>query len=69
VVLLVSGDTPFRPLEDKATDSEQGTSDKERNRRVFDGLTSLPSRVLSLIKEENKLRSLVCGGDELFAVS
>ncbi|CAN6335147.1 unnamed protein product [Urochloa humidicola] len=42
---------------------------KERNRRIFDGLAALPSRVLTLIKEEVNLRSLACGGDELLAIT
>jgi hypothetical protein len=37
---------------------------KERNRRIFDGVTASPFRVLNLIKEELKLRRLACGGDE-----
>jgi hypothetical protein len=35
---------------------------KERNRRIFDGVTASPFRVLNLIKEELKLRRLACGG-------
>lgn len=37
---------------------------KERNMRVFKGLASLPHRILSIIKEEIRLRYLACGGDE-----
>lgn len=34
---------------------------KERNRRIFQGVAVLPSRILALIKEEMKLRELACG--------
>jgi len=33
---------------------------KERNRRVFEGCSALPQRVLALIKEEMKIRSIAC---------
>jgi hypothetical protein len=33
---------------------------KERNRRVFDGLQALPTRILALIKEEMQLRESAC---------
>jgi hypothetical protein len=42
---------------------------KERNRRVFEGVAVLPSRVLALIKEEIKLRQLACGDFEPSFVS
>jgi hypothetical protein len=42
---------------------------KERNRRVFEGVMVLPSRVLSLIKEELQLRQVACGGNELLSFS
>lgn len=34
---------------------------KERNRRVFQQTTAMPTRILSLIKEEIKLRESACG--------
>jgi hypothetical protein len=34
---------------------------KERNKRVFDHISSTPQRVFSLIKEDFKLRVLACG--------
>ena len=33
---------------------------KERNRRVFEGCSAPPQRVLALIKEEMKIRSIAC---------
>jgi hypothetical protein len=41
----------------------------EHNRRVFDGVTALPSRVLALIKEEVNLRRMACRGHEHSTVS
>jgi hypothetical protein len=36
---------------------------KERNRRIFEGKTVPPSRVLQIIKEEMTLRSSACEFD------
>ncbi|KAF8693960.1 hypothetical protein HU200_038605 [Digitaria exilis] len=33
---------------------------KERNQRVFEGISATPQRVLSLIKNEMNLRSSAC---------
>lgn len=41
---------------------------KERNGRVFDAAAVLPARVLALIKEDIKLRSLACDGEGILAV-
>ncbi|CAN6246948.1 unnamed protein product [Urochloa humidicola] len=38
---------------------------KERNRRIFEGVTALPSTILQLIKEDIRVRQLACGGEEL----
>jgi hypothetical protein len=35
---------------------------KEKNRRIFDGVALLPSRVLALIKKELKLREVAFAG-------
>ncbi|KAF8665960.1 hypothetical protein HU200_054046 [Digitaria exilis] len=42
---------------------------KERNRRVFDGQYNTPQRVLALIKEEMKMRSVACNEVEPLIVS
>jgi mannosylglycoprotein endo-beta-mannosidase len=42
---------------------------KERIRRIFEGVTALPSRVLTLIKEEIRLRCMACGGMSAFLFS
>ncbi|KAF8721717.1 hypothetical protein HU200_022890 [Digitaria exilis] len=42
---------------------------KERNRRVFDVMISLPLRVLALIKEEMSLRIMALGSNESQFVS
>jgi hypothetical protein len=34
---------------------------KERNQRIFDLVSAAPARIMALIKEEIKLRSLACG--------
>jgi ABC-type histidine transport system ATPase subunit len=40
---------------------------KERNRRVFEGVTESPTRLLAMIKEEVQVRRLACGEEgELF---
>lgn len=41
---------------------------RERNRRIFEGKTALPARVVELIKEEIHLRNQACGGEELILV-
>jgi hypothetical protein len=38
---------------------------KERNCRVFNGVTALPSRVFQLILEEMRLRKAACGDLDL----
>lgn len=42
---------------------------RERNRRIFEGKSALPSRVVAMIKQEVHLRHQACGGDELILVS
>jgi hypothetical protein len=42
---------------------------KERNRRIFEGVTASPVRVLNLIKEEMKLRMVATGEDGISFVS
>jgi hypothetical protein len=33
---------------------------KERNRRIFEGVSALPARVLAIIKEEVEIRQIAC---------
>ncbi|KAF8724977.1 hypothetical protein HU200_020700 [Digitaria exilis] len=42
---------------------------RERNRRIFEGISALPARVVTLIKEEVLLRNQACRGEELTIVS
>ncbi|KAF8758079.1 hypothetical protein HU200_010742 [Digitaria exilis] len=42
---------------------------KERNRRMFERLFALPTWVVSMIKEEIRIRHQACGGEDLLHVS
>jgi hypothetical protein len=59
--LQMSG-TPSKQQQKKATIMIYATWNlwKERNRRVFEGVSATPSRVVQLIKDEMSLRATAC---------